>query len=403
MKQIYLDNAATTQMDKRVAKEMSKWMGKNYGNASSSHFFGIKANQAIKVARSKISTYLGAAEDRIFFTSGATESNNWVIQSLVYNELQKPEESRKDEIVVSAMEHNSVLQVCKFFTGKMKIKVVKNNVYGKIDLKNLDNLINKRTLLVCIMSLNNETGYLNPIEKIAKIVHLKNSLLLCDCTQFINSYLSYLQDSIGKGKKLCEYIPADFITFSAHKIHGPTGVGCLIFSKRTLGRKFLLGGGQERGLRAGTYNTAGIVGMATAIELLHNFDSKKAYYHYKNLCLYLKKEILKQGIRWKPNTFLSVSEIISLDLSKNFNSYNLAEELGLFGIAVSSGSACDADGKTLSHVLKAMSKDERTIRNTVRISFSKYTTKRDIKIFVKVLKKIMEGEENQNEIKSDVR
>ena len=403
MKQIYLDNAATTKMDKRVAKEMSKWMGKDYGNASSSHFFGIKANLAVRVARSNISTYLGAPEDRIFFTSGATESNNWVIQSLVYNELQKPEESRKDEIVVSAMEHNSVLQVCKFFTGKMKIRVVKNNVYGKIDLKNLDSLINKRTLLVCIMSLNNETGYLNPIEKIAKIVHLKNSLLLCDCTQFINPYLSYLQDSIGGGKKLCEYIPADFITFSAHKIHGPTGVGCLIFSKKTLERKFLLGGGQEKGLRAGTYNTAGIVGMATAIELLHKFDSKKAYCHYKNLCLYLKKEILKQGIRWKPNTFLSVSEIISLDLSKNFNSYNLAEEMGLFGIAVSSGSACDADGKTLSHVLKAMNKDERTIRNTVRISFSKYTTKRDIKIFVKVLKKIMEGEENQNEIKSDVR
>ena len=120
MKQIYLDNAATTKMDKRVAKEMSKWMGKDYGNASSSHFFGIKANLAVRVARSNISTYLGAPEDRIFFTSGATESNNWVIQSLVYNELQKPEESRKDEIVVSAMEHNSVLQVCKFFIAHLK-------------------------------------------------------------------------------------------------------------------------------------------------------------------------------------------------------------------------------------------------------------------------------------------
>lgn len=375
-KKVFLDGASNTPLDKRVFRAMKPYMKESFvGNSHSIHDFGIKANLAIEDARDKVASALGVYSDEVIFTSGATESNNTVIQSLCIEELRKAHlgEKAKLHVLCSAIEHDSVYLVCKRMAELgMDVEFVQPNKNGVITVHEIKDKLRPDTLLVCVMDANNETGALNDTFKITRMVKKNKSLSLIDITQS----LSVGGDAMNVGKL---YPSGDFFTFSAHKIYGPTGVGCLI-ARRDVQKNihpFIIGGEQENGLRAGTSNTAGIVGLGAAVDYLR---SECHLDHYKQLTLYLLSKCNKYGkVNVPLNKIKTYYNIISLNCAEWIDTNNLAAELSLNGVAVSVGSACDI-GKEFhgSHVLSALGLDEKGMRNTIRISFTKYTRYKDI-------------------------
>ena len=386
---VYLDGAANTPLDRKVYKAMKPYLKHSFvGNSAAIHNHGIKAYRKLEECRKVIADCLKVDKSGVYFTSGATESNNWVINSLAFNEMKKP--NGKKHIIVSAIEHKSVLSVCKRLESfGFKISYVyPHQTGGYITVESVEKLLTKDTLLVCVMGTNNETGSVSHIESIAQKAHEYGALMLSDCTQHLSVGGNFI--------KLGERNPSvDYFTFSSHKIYGPTGVGCLIVQNDSPIFPLLLGGSQEKGIRAGTSNLAGIVGMAKAVELLCR-DSHADHY-YKLYC-HLFNKLYKLGISdlFKTNGEPSRYNIISLNCTKYINCKDqLASRLAAYGISVSAGSACDADNNETdegvfnpSHVLVALGLPENEIRNTIRISFTKYSTCSDIDHLIKALIKI---------------
>lgn len=389
-KGIYLDGAANTPLDPKVYKAMKPFLSKSFvGNSFAIHEYGVAASCAIEDARKRIAYNLGGFDpSEIFFTSGATESNNWILKSLALAEYEKCQKDKdttafKKHLIVSKIEHSSVMSTCKFLEDLgFSISYIKPTKEGNIEPKAVKRALRPDTLLVCIMAVNNETGVINDINEIGKIVHENGSLMFSDCTQLVSLGKHYID--------LYNYAPeVDYFSFSAHKIYGPTGVGCLIARKGTPLHSFIHGGGQESGFRAGTSNTAGIMGMDKAIEIaahspyiLHYMELNKYLIHLFDTMLQGKPKINFPG--GTPN-------ILSVDLGKLYPRENpstpIAAILSTWGIACSAGSACDSQGDHKpSHVLKAQGLSIETIYNTVRISFTKYTTKKDLYKLCKILK-----------------
>ena len=385
-KLVYLDNASNTPLDKQVFKAMCPFLKENFvGNANSIHDFGIKARNAVEKARDQIAEATGFNREEIYFTSGATESNNWVLESLALHELFE-EKNPKKHLVVSAIEHASVLNTCKQLEKMgFSITYVKPERNGHISVQKVAKALRYNTLLVCVMAANNETGALNGVNVIGALAHQNKSLMMSDCTQF----LSYG----GKGTRLKNFLQnVDYCTFSGHKIYGPTGTGCLIASKSAPLYPLINGGAQENALRGGTSNTAGIVGLGKAMELWskNNYEA-----HYKNLYCYLLLQLYKNNIPYRLNCQRSLYNIVNINFSQYIHDSELASLLAIYGIACSAGSACEASTSNTketqsvpSHVLTAMGIPESEISNSVRISFSKYTKKSDIDAFVKVMKQL---------------
>lgn len=377
MKEIYLDGAANTPLDKKVFKQMKPYLTDKFvGNSFAIHDFGIRASQAIEYARMQVAEAVKATPEEVFFTSGATESNNWVIRSVadaqLVNGMQRP------KIVCGATEHSSVLKAClALSTFGFNVVVVKPKKRGSLMWTDVRKIIDNKTCLVCVMAVNNETGVNNEVDKIAQLAKKKGAITLSDCTQL----MSYG----GKDIELCSRYPhVDCFTFSAHKFYGPTGVGATIIRKNIELFPFMKGGAQEFGKRGGTSNTAGIVGLGVAIEQLHN-----NYYntHFLQLFHYFFTNLEKRG---KLNVFPDHVNIISANFAEYCHTSNLASVLATYGIAVSAGSACDAEhdditGYNPSHVLSVLGLSEKEVRNTIRVSFTKYTTKRDIDYLFKAL------------------
>ncbi len=380
MKNVYLDSASNTSLDKKVFRAMKPYLSSSFcGNSQSTHDYGVNASIAISNARELIANYTGFLTKEIYFTSGATESNNWVLKSLALHELYY-EPTKKKHIVVSSIEHASVLRCCQQLEKMgFTITYVEPNEAGIITVKNVKKALRFDTLLVCVMAVNNETGVQNPVNSIGKIVHQNKSLMMSDCTQ----YLSY-----GDGYcRLKDKMPfVDYFTFSAHKIYGPTGVGCLIARSRAPLYPLLIGGGQENGMRGGTSNTAGIVGMAEAYKLMAQTSYEP---HFVMLYDYLLEQLGKKSIPFKLNATPTHKNIISLNLSYFMRDSDLASLFANYGIAVSAGSACEAVSDAIeskpSHVLKALHLPDYEIHNTIRVSFSKHTTKKDIDALVRVI------------------
>lgn len=384
-KEVFLDAASNTPLAKDVLRAMRFYLGEYFvGNSHSIHSYGIRASLAIENARRSIAEVSGFEPEDIFFTSGATEGNNWIIQSLAMHEAFAVKNPKK-HIIVSATEHNSVLRTCKELEQKgFEVSYAQPDYRGRITARTIKSLLRKDTLLVCVMSINNETGVKNLTTGIGDVVHRNKSLFLCDCTQWV----SYG----GETMKLRKCFPkADYITISAHKIYGPTGVGCLFRRPDAPLYPFIIGGGQERGMRGGTSNTGSIVGMATAFQ---SMSVNNYRLHYTELYDYLLDKLKYNKIPFLLNAFPDHKNIISLNLSAYFDDTELASTYANYGIAVSAGSACDASsvdpdgGSAPSHVLVALGLNPVDIKNTVRISFSKYTTKKDIDIFIKVTKEM---------------
>ncbi|MBI5391233.1 cysteine desulfurase [Candidatus Woesearchaeota archaeon] len=359
---IYLDNAATTRCDQRVVDAMLPFFTDSYGNASSLHTFGKEARQAVERARKMIADKIHASPSEIIFTSGGTEANNLAIRGIV--------QGKKGHLICSAIEHPSVLETMKKLQQEgYALTIARCNNDGVIDLDHLEKSICKDTLLISVMHANNEVGSIQPIHEIAKIAK----------TQGIPFHTDVVQS-------FCK-IPVDvrcgisLASISGHKIHGPKGVGALYVNQSSKLHGILSGGEQESGLRPGTLNVAGIVGLGKAVELGEDADVKRM----RSL-----RNLLIDGILSKiSGSALTCPQELLLPhiaplLFKGIASDALLLHLDSRGIAASSGSACSSGKKGESHVLRALGIETKE-QAAIRFSLSRETTEEDIKKTVAAL------------------
>ncbi|QJC35408.1 aminotransferase class V-fold PLP-dependent enzyme [Enterobacteriaceae endosymbiont of Donacia proxima] len=366
-KLIYLDYASTTPVDQQVLKEMKNYftIKGTFGNPSSSlHPFGINAKNAIENARINISNIIGSKKEEIIFTSSATESINLAIKGIAFNYLN----FKNKNIITSLMEHQAVLETCNFIKRLgIKIIYIKNSHIGKINVNTLEKKITNGTILVSIMHINNEIGIINDINQIGYICKKKNIFFHVDATQSVGKYLFNLKN-----------MNIDLLSFSAHKFYGPKGIGVLYIknNKKKINLLPLIhGGGQENGLRSGTLAIHQIIGMSTALKISNSIIKQE-----KKRITFLKKK-LWNGIKNIPGIYLngnfknSSPYIINIGFKNIFNKILILE---MKNIAISTSSACNSNKYHLSYVLKSLGLNDKLIQSSIRISFGKFTTEKEI-------------------------
>ena len=371
MKQkIYFDNAATTQVDERVVLSMLPYHSEEYGNASSLHSYGTHAKEILDRSRRKLASFIGAEPDEIVFTSGGTESNNLALKGIAF-----ANRSKGNHIIVSTIEHDCVLNVCKWLeTQGFYITYLPVDNTGVVDVNELKKFINPKTILVSVMHANNEIGTLEPIEEIGQICKSYNVPFHSDACQ-----------SFGK-------IPIDvnesglsLLSLNSHKIYGPKGVGVLYVRKGLNIVPLLHGGGQEGGLRSTTENLPGIVGFANAAELCIEGIKTES-----NRLLGLREKLTDFLFETFENVYVNGAQENKLPGLINFSLHGLEGEtirllllLDEKGIAVSAGSACSSNDKTnnASHVLQAIGLNQFEARGGIRVSFGRYSTEEDLERF----------------------
>lgn len=369
---VYLDNAATTRPYNKVIDIINEYNTEYYGNASSLHSFGREARKGIEWAREEIANLINASAREILFTSGATESDNWAIRGAAYHNIEKGK-----HIITSAIEHHAVLHTCKQLEKEgFEVTYLPVDSEGNINLRDLKDAIREDTTLISIMAANNEIGTIEPIKEIGEIARKKGILFHTDAVQ-----------AIGKMDIDVEKMNIDMLSMSAHKIHGPKGIGFLYINKKVRIDVFMQGGGQERALRAGTYNAPCIAGMGKAVEIT-KANMEKNIPYMKELRDYFIDEILKDV----PDTILNGSREKRLCNNINFTFKGIEGEallyaLDLKGIACSTGSACTADSGSESHVIDALGDNNKfEIGASVRFSLSEFNTKEEVNYTIAVLK-----------------
>ena len=371
-KNIYLDNHSSTQIDERVYKQMIPFLTNVFGNPhSDSHSHGWISNKFIDLSRSKIAKVINANKEEIFFTSGATESNNLVMKGLAFSQ------KKKNHIITCVIEHKCILESCKFLEAiGYKITYLKVNKFGELNLNDLKKKINRKTFLISIMHVNNEIGTIHPIKKIGEICKRKGIFFHTDATQ-----------SLGKVKIDVNYLNLDFASFSSHKIHGPQGVGCLFIKKRKDVKLTPLfsGGGQENGLRSGTLPTALCVGFGQAVELIEN-ERIKTTKKIKNLKNIFLKILEKKKINYILNGRNTVDHNINITLLDNKNESLFSK---LDDISLSAGSACGSGSGETSYVLKEIGLNKNKANSTLRIGIGKKNTEKEIRYCALKISKIL--------------
>lgn len=363
MKEIYLDNAATTRVHPQVAEKMMDALVNNYGNPSSLHRLGIRAEQAIKEVRELIAKNLNCHPPEIYFTSGGTEGNNLIIQGVVENKKRN-----RMRIITSAIEHPSVLDMFTFYENhQIEVIVLGVDTQGHIRLDELEAAMNEDTILVSIMAVNNELGTIQDLKAIGKMVKAVNP----KCVFHADFVQGFMKIPIDVQASLL-----DAVTLSSHKIFGPKGVGAVYIKKGTDIKPLLRGGGQENNMRSGTENVPGIVGFGEAIRLRKDLfiDEFAAIRSLRTAFINeLEAKIDDIKINGDPNGSPYV-------LNVSFNRVRgevLLHSLEAKGIFVSTGSACSSHKKEKQYVLKAIGLAEEYKEGTIRISFSKDITKDD--------------------------
>jgi cysteine desulfurase len=370
MKQIYLDNAATTKVDEEVLKAMLPYFNEKFGNASSQHMIGQEAKNAIEKARKTIAKSIRAKSYEIIFTSGGTESNNFALKGLFFQNYPS-----KNHIITTKIDHDCVLNTCKWLeTRGAKITYLDVDEEGFINPDELEKAITDKTILVSVIHGNNETGTIQDLEKIGKICREKNVLFHTDACQ------SFTKVPIDVKKQ-----NLDLVTLNAHKIHGPKGVGALYIREGVKITPFFHGGGHERKLRSGTENVSGIVGFAKSIEIANSKDIKKM--------TELRDKLIESSLKIS-NVKLNGPRENRLCNNINLSFNNIEGEavggyLGNYGIYTSTGSACSSHSLDSSHVLKAIGLSPIQANSSLRISISKYTTEGDVDYFLEKLKKVV--------------
>lgn len=375
MKQVYLDNASTTQLRQEVIEEMTKVLSENFGNPSSSHNFGREAKNVIELARKSIAKNLSCNAQEIIFTSCATEANNFILRSSIQSLGIK-------RIITSKIEHYAVLHTVEILQREFDVEVDYLTITkdGTIDYDHLSELLNhdKKTL-VSLMHVNNEIGTVLDLEKVVQLCKNNNAYFHTDAVQ-----------SVGKSKIDLSQLPIDFLVASAHKFHGPKGIGIAFVRKNIVLHPIIFGGEQEKGLRAGTESVHNIAGMAKALELsVQNLETEKK--HIQELKNYLVErlqiEFPEAIFAGKPEeTQYNIINVI-LPLEDN-KSGMIVFLMDMNGVAVSRGSACQSGSSKPSHVLEAFIETENLSKPNIRISFSHYNTKEEVDILIEAIKKI---------------
>jgi cysteine desulfurase len=371
---IYLDNNATTQLDPAVVEEMLPFLAKYYGNPSSGYGFAATARKAIDIARQRLAALLGCEPTEIIFTSGGTESNNAVIDSA--HQLQP----RGKHVVTSAVEHSAVLRPCQDLAkGECGVTFLGVDGHGNLDLAELEAAIQPGTNLVSIMWANNETGVLFPIEKIAAMCREKGVLFHSDAVQATGKIPMRLKDTA-----------ISFLSLSAHKFHGPKGVGALYVSRGTRFTPLIAGGGQENGRRGGTENVASIVGLGKAAELALNYLAE-AKCNLRSMRDRFEKSILEAVAGTSVNG--AGTARLSNTSSLSFEGIESSAVLLLLdrqGICCSAGSACRTGSQEASHVLRAMNPSADGARRSLRFSLGRFNTETQIDRVIEVVPKAVE-------------
>ena len=370
MKPIYLDNAATTQMDEKVVKAMLPYFAKEYGNASSKHALGAKARKAVESSRKTISARIGAKLSEVIFTSGGTEGNNLALKGAFFARYPK-----KNHIITTKIEHDSVLNPCKWLENQgAKVTYLNVNREGFVNLKDIEKAITPKTFLVSIIHGNNEIGVIQEIKAIGELCKRKGILFHTDACQ------SFTKVPIDVNK-----MNIDLMTLNAHKIHGSKGVGVLYVREGIKLTLLLHGGGQEKGLRGGTENVPGIVGFAKAVQLMNQKDidsMKKLRDKLINGLLTIKDVKLNGSFENRLCNNVNVS-------FKGIDGETLLTYLENEGIYASAGSACLANTSEKSHVLRAIGLSEKEIESSLRITLSKYNTSKETDFFLVKVKEMV--------------
>ena len=380
-KEIYLDNAATTPVDSAVLKKMQPYFNEKYGNASSVHSAGDLARNGMEKARQQIATFLNCLSEEIYFTSGATESDNWIIQGII--EKANDNDFKKPHIIISVLEHKAILEPVLILEkkGLVEVTLLKVSNDGLIDTEEVLKEIKKNTVLISIMYANSEIGTIQPIKQIGQLikevnVKRENKIVFhTDAVQAIN----YLNCNV-------EYLNVDALSLSGHKIYGPKGIGALYLKKGIEIGSLLKGGGHERGLRSGTENIPGIVGLGEAINLV--IKKQKDNIKIKTL----RNKLITGIIKDIPNVQLNGSLEYRLPNNIHFSftgieGEGLLIELSEQNIYVSTGSACASHSLKSSHVLLAIGLSDEESHASVRFTLGRQTSSNDIDYVLKILVK----------------
>lgn len=374
--EVYFDNAATTKIIPEVREIMLETMDVEYGNPSSMHIKGVQAENYLRNARNTIAKQLKCESKEIIFTSGGTESNNLALLGLALANKRAG-----NHIITTGIEHASVYNPVLYLQDLgFRVTFLKVDARGKVDLQHLRESLDEDTILVSTMAVNNEIGAVEPIEEIAAIIkeyngeHDKNILYHVDAIQ-----------AFGKRILYPKRIGIDAMSMSGHKIHGPKGSGALFVDSRAKIKPVLYGGGQEKGLRSGTENTAAIAGMGKATEIMYNRIKEN------NHKMQLVKDALIQGATQMEGVTDNSGEsphIASLSF-RGVRSEVLLHALEDKGIYVSAGSACSSNHPAISGVLTAIGLDKDLLESTLRFSFCEYNTVEEAEYTVNVLKELL--------------
>jgi cysteine desulfurase len=361
MRRIYMDHSATTPVAPEVLDAMLPYFREKYGNASSLHEFGREARDAVESAREELASLIGASPEEIYFTSGGTESDNMALKGVAFSGMGK-------HIITTSIEHPAVLEVCRSLERMgFDVTYVPVDDQGIVDPGEVERAIRDDTVLISVMHANNEIGTIQPIKEIAEIASERDILLHTDAVQ-----------TVGKIPVNVDQLSVDLLSISAHKFFGPKGVGALYVRKGTKIESMIQGGGHERGLRSGTENVPGIVGMGRAAELASEIMEREA----ERLTV-LRDRLKKFVLSNIEDSWLNGHPVKRLPINLNFGFGRVeGESLLLYldskGIAVSTGSACSSKKLEPSHVLRAIGLDPVRCHGSLRITLGRDNTQEDV-------------------------
>ncbi len=377
MEQAYFDNSATTMVDPRVVEAMLPYFTEKYGNASSLHSFGRDAYNAMEMARGQAAKAIGSAARDIIFTSGGTESDNLALQGAAYAAMGKGK-----HIITSAVEHHAVVHACQFLESQgFKVTYLPVDAEGLVSIEDLKMAMTKETILVSIMVANNEIGAIQPIRELAEIAKGGGALFHTDAVQ-----------AVTKMPLDVEKLKIDLLSLSAHKFHGPKGVGAMYIRKGVTVRPLVYGGGHERGLRSSTENIPGIVGLGKAAELgMMEMDDSVAK------MTKIRDHLIEGTLATVPRSYLNGPRGQNRLCNNAHFRFDFIEGEGLIlhldmkGVAGSTGSACSTKSLEPSHVLRSLGLRHEQCHGSLRLSLSKFNTMEEADHFLTVLPPIVQN------------
>jgi len=374
-KRLYLDYAATTPTDLEVIQAMQPYLFEKFGNASSIHSFGQEAKKAIEDARETLASFIGAKPEEIVFTSGGTESNNFAVEGVAFA-LEK----KGNHIIVSGIEHHAILEPCKFLEKRgFKLTVVGVDKDGLVSPEDVKKAITDKTILISVMHANNEIGTIQPIAEIGKIAKERGIYFHTDAVQTVGHIPVNVND-----------LNVDLLSLAAHKFYGPKGVGALFVRRGTRIETFLHGGDQEKGRRASTHNTPGIVGLGKAIELCKGKMEEEAKFQQElrdRLIKEITGKISETRLNGHPAKRLPNNANVSI---KYIEGESILLNLDMLGIAASTGSACTSTSLEPSHVLLAIGLPHEIAHGSLRLTLGRWTKEEEVDYLLEVLPKVVD-------------